>query len=419
MPEDCVRDPVSPRHPVATQRYACYPGAARFATAFDVGAYVRALRVRTIVKSTLPFSVYVGGCMPRGLAGRATPNATVSDLAAVASARYRECLGREIEMVASYLARGTTLARLYCRADVANGEELIGLIRQAFALRADGDYTIDLDLSDSIAGRLAQLSGAGFNHLRLDARHGDHGAVHLYDAIQNAHRAGFNLVDIVCEAHAGQALARLPEIAHAGRHRVILAQDGNPSLSAGIEAGFAGATEALFETAGYVHLGMNHFVQAGDDLILARRRGRLNYDLRGYFIGTQHDCVGFGVAAVSRFGSVTCENQRSPSRYRAALARGRLPIRCGMVLSADDLVRRSVMHALICHLEVSFEAINIAYLIDFEQYFAPELARLEEFARLGMVELSGEWITVASKGLRVLPAICEVFDVYRNRTRPR
>ena len=53
----------------------------------------------------------------------------------------------------------------------------------------------------------------------------------------------------------------------------------------------------------------------------------------------------------------------------------------GIELTADDLVRRAVIQALMCHFELSIESIEIAYLIDFERYFAAELADLRELRR--------------------------------------
>jgi oxygen-independent coproporphyrinogen-3 oxidase len=84
----------------------------------------------------------------------------------------------------------------------------------------------------------------------------------------------------------------------------------------------------------------------------------------------------------------------------------------GLELGPDDLVRRAVIHALACHFEVSKEAISIAHLIDFDGYFAPELAQLEEMEKESLVTLDDEWITVTPRGRLLVRAVCMVFDRY-------
>ncbi|MFX8453522.1 hypothetical protein ABTL48_21230, partial [Acinetobacter baumannii] len=76
----------------------------------------------------------------------------------------------------------------------------------------------------------------------------------------------------------------------------------------------------------------------------------------------------------------------------------RLPVARGVELNSDDLARRAVIMALMCQGEVAFESIDIAYLIDFREYFAPELAELGSFERAGLVHVTKHDITVTPKG---------------------
>jgi len=65
-----------------------------------------------------------------------------------------------------------------------------------------------------------------------------------------------------------------------------------------------------------------------------------------------------------------------------------------------------------CHFELSKESFNVAYLIDFDRYFAAERLELEDYAREGLLELSPQWITVTPKGRMLIRNICMVFDKY-------
>ena len=89
----------------------------------------------------------------------------------------------------------------------------------------------------------------------------------------------------------------------------------------------------------------------------------------------------------------------------------------GLELNADDLVRRAIIQALMCHFEISKESFNIAYLIDFDHYFATEMEELREYEREGLLEMSPQWIEVTPKGRMLIRNICMVFDKYlRTRT---
>ena len=53
----------------------------------------------------------------------------------------------------------------------------------------------------------------------------------------------------------------------------------------------------------------------------------------------------------------------------------------GIELSADDLLRRAVIGALMCHFHLAKESFATSYLIDFDKYFATELEELRGLAR--------------------------------------
>jgi oxygen-independent coproporphyrinogen-3 oxidase len=83
-----------------------------------------------------------------------------------------------------------------------------------------------------------------------------------------------------------------------------------------------------------------------------------------------------------------------------------------MELTADDVLRRSVIQALMCQFIVSKTTVEIAHLIEFDTYFATELGELEELSRHGLVAFDGPWIVVTPKGRMLIRNICMVFDKY-------
>jgi oxygen-independent coproporphyrinogen-3 oxidase len=164
--------------------------------------------------------------------------------------------------------------------------------------------------------------------------------------------------------------------------------------------------------AGYTYIGMDHFATPGDALATAQREGRLHRNFQGYSTHAECDLVGLGVSAIGAIGPAYCQNTTSLREYYKALDANQVPIARGVELTHDDLLRRSVIHALMCHFAVSKRAVDTAYLIDFDDYFALELEELRELERLGLIELGPEWIAVRAKGRMLVRTICSVFDRY-------
>jgi oxygen-independent coproporphyrinogen-3 oxidase len=84
----------------------------------------------------------------------------------------------------------------------------------------------------------------------------------------------------------------------------------------------------------------------------------------------------------------------------------------GIELSVDDLARRAIIQALMCHFELSKESIEIAYLLDFNEYFQQELDDLRLYAKEGLLNIENGWITVTPRGRLLIRSICMVFDRY-------
>ena len=178
---------------------------------------------------------------------------------------------------------------------------------------------------------------------------------------------------------------------------------------------------AVFKEAGYVYVGMDQFALPDDALAVAKRQGRLHRNFQGY--STQPDCdlVGLGVSAISRVGPIYSQNAETLDDYYDHLNQGRLPVVRGLALSRDDLLRRTIIMALMCQGQLQFEPVELAYLIDFHVYFASELDALRELVDQGLVTVTDSDIQVTSSGWFFVGAVAMVFDRYlqadRNRER--
>jgi oxygen-independent coproporphyrinogen-3 oxidase len=66
--------------------------------------------------------------------------------------------------------------------------------------------------------------------------------------------------------------------------------------------------------------------------------------------------------------------------------------------------------AVMCHGRVDIESIELAYLIDFRQYFAIELRQLEPLVESGLVQVESDGVRVTALGWYFVRAIAMVFD---------
>jgi oxygen-independent coproporphyrinogen-3 oxidase len=164
---------------------------------------------------------------------------------------------------------------------------------------------------------------------------------------------------------------------------------------------------------------MDHFAKPDDELTVAQRQGRLHRNFQGYSTQAECDLLAFGVSAIGKIGPVYAQNVKTLDEYYDILDRDELPVLRGIELTADDLLRRAIIQALMCHFELSIESLEIAHLIKFREYFAEELADLRAMEEAGLLKVSDEWISVLPAGRLLVRGIAMVFDRYLRADRER
>jgi oxygen-independent coproporphyrinogen-3 oxidase len=162
---------------------------------------------------------------------------------------------------------------------------------------------------------------------------------------------------------------------------------------------------------------MDHFARPDDELAQAQRNGTLYRNFQGYSTHAECDMVGLGITAIGMVGDCYSQNRKTLEDYYAALDAGQLPVMRGVVLSADDKLRRAIITQLICHFTLDLDAIGRAHGISFADYFAAELADLKIMQQDGLIEMDGKSIRVQPAGKLLIRNICMVFDRYLREKR--
>lgn len=163
---------------------------------------------------------------------------------------------------------------------------------------------------------------------------------------------------------------------------------------------------------GYKFIGMDHFAKPDDELAIAQDNGVLHRNFQGYTTQEECDLLGMGVSAISLLGDNYAQNQKELKHYYAEVELRGIALSKGLVMTRDDCLRRDVIKALICNFKLDYATFEQDYQIDFNAYFAEDLALLKPLVQDGLVEVTNKGIYVSPKGRLLIRNICLCFDVY-------
>lgn len=444
------------KYDIAGPRYTSYPTADRFVEAFSERDYQQALDQRGVGGMTLPLSIYVHIPFCESLCFYCACNKIITKRHERGT-EYLQYLSKEIDLHVAHLGTNRTISQLHLGGGsptfFSDEEltELMALVRRNFTLVAGGEYSIEIDPRTVNEKRLKHLAQLGFNRLSFGVQDFDlevQKAVHriqpideVFHLVDTARQLGFDSINVdliyglpkqtpqsfsrtvsqICklikpDRIALYAYAHLPERFKPQRRINI---DELPAAADKI-AMLSNAITKFIST-GYEYIGMDHFALPNDSLAAAKRQGRLHRNFQGYSIRPDCDLIGLGVSAIGRIGATYSQNAKTLEAYYDCLKQGRFPVERGMALSRDDLVRRTVIMAIMCQGELQYEDVELAHLIDFKNYFAAELEALKPLEHAGMLELQEDALLVTDAGWFFVRAIAMEFDRYlqtdANRTR--
>ena len=168
------------------------------------------------------------------------------------------------------------------------------------------------------------------------------------------------------------------------------------------------------QDAGYIHIGMDHYVLPNDELALAQQEGRLQRNFQGYSLHMADDLLGLGVSSISQIGDFYLQNERELEGYYALIDQGQLPSSRGCKVNSDDKLRRHIIMSLISELKLDIGDCNRQFGIDFTREFTQELEKLRTMEQDGLLTINDHEISVNQRGRPFLRNICMPFDAYLN-----
>ncbi len=441
------------RFDVNGPRYTSYPTADRFVEAFDARALQDWLAKRAIGGVSRPLSLYFHIPFCNTICYYCACNKIITKDHG-RSAKYLKYLDKEIGLQARYLGGSRQVTQLHLGGGtptfLSHDEmrQLMDSVRSRFTLVPNGEYSIEVDPRKVDFETVRMLAELGFNRMSVGVQDFNPDVQVAVNRVQSidetrlvmeaARETGFKSIsmDLIYGLPRQNVISfnrTLEQVLELSPDRISLYSYAHlpglfkPQRRIGaIELPNADAKLQILQLAirrlteaGYVYIGMDHFAKPGDELTVAQRQGRLHRNFQGYSTQAECDLLAFGVSAIGKIGPVYAQNVKTLDEYYDALDRDELPVLRGIELTADDLLRRAIIQALMCHFEVSIESIEIAHLIRFREYFADELEDLRLMEEAGLVSVDDEWISVRPAGRLLVRGIAMVFDRYLRSDRER
>ena len=449
------------RFDLSGPRYTSYPTADRFVEAFGPAQYRQALAQRAGAGAATggrfggrsPLSVYVHIPFCESVCYYCACNKVITRHHERAT-EYLDAIEREVELQVASLGRGQAITQLHLGGGtptfLTDGEleRLMGALRTAFNIVPGAEISIEVDPRTVTVERLSHLAAVGFNRLSFGVQDFDAAvqqAVHrvqpyeqVAQLMQAARALGFESInaDLIhgLPKQTPESLAQtVKQMAELRPDRIALYAyahlpqrfkpqrriDAAQLPTAADRVHMLSQAISGFLSQGYVYIGMDHFALPDDALAVAKRQGRLHRNFQGY--STQPDCdlIGLGVSSISKVGAAYSQNAKTLPEYYDMLGRAELPVVRGFSLSREDLLRRTVIMGLMCQGRVDFESIELAYLINFREHFAPELERLAELAGQGLVKVEADSVELTPIGWYFVRAVAMVFDLPLQTDRAR
>ncbi|MGA7553701.1 MAG: oxygen-independent coproporphyrinogen III oxidase [Candidatus Acidiferrales bacterium] len=359
---------------------------------------------------------------------------------------YLDALKREIDHVGHHVSKKRPVIQFHWGGGTptyltpAQMEDLFGYTRERFSFSPDAEIGIEIDPRVTNREHLETLRRLGFNRLSMgiqDFQPKVQETIHRVqpyeltrDLILAARELGFESLNVdliyglphqTAESFKDtidRTLTLVPDrVAMFSYAHVPWLKKQQGSFQMYLPEGmekfriFRAGLERFLD-AGYLYIGMDHFALPGDELAIAQQNRTLHRNFQGYTTKAGADLYGMGVSAISSIGEAYAQNRREVPAYQDTVGTRGIATMRGYRLSQDDVLRRAVIGRLLCHTVIPKHEVEQQFGISFDEYFAPELQRLEEARDEGLVALDSAEIRVTPLGRIFIRNVAMTFDRY-------
>ncbi len=362
-------------------------------------------------------------------------------------ARYVQVLLREIAMVKEHIGGKGKLVNIHFGGgspSLLSAEDMHAIltaIRSSFGTLALEEVAIELDPRTTTPENIATYAAAGINRISMGIQDFDptvqaainriqpypmvkslvealraQGLTHLNTdliyglPLQTYDRFRDTLEKTLTLAPDRIALFSYAHVPQVKKHQRMINTDDLPNEMEKL-ALYSLACNTL-RAHGYIEIGIDHFAKAGDPLAVVMQTKTMKRNFQGYVTDATDMLIGFGCSSISQFPHGYVQNSASAVEYRTRVEEGKLPTARGWQFKGDDRIRKRVIDALMCFMEVNLSTIRAEFGLQ-ESYFAAELATLREERYAGIVAVEGETVRITTPYRMAARVAASAFDTYR------
>ena len=186
------------------------------------------------------------------------------------------------------------------------------------------------------------------------------------------------------------------------KQQLILEKAGLPT-SEEKERMFDEAAKLLL-SAGYVRVGMDHFVRPSDELYTALANGQLHRNFQGYCTRrTTGQVYALGVTGISQLENAYAQNTKDISEYIDIVESGQLPIKKGYALSSNQQLVREAIDTLMCNYQVTLSP-EQRLAVNYDE------SRLKEMQADGIISINGNTIRMVHESSPFVRNVAALLD---------
>ena len=441
------------KYNVSGPRYTSYPPANFFNNAFSVSDYIGELKAsNSQIPNDISIYIHIPFCPCRcHFCGCSTVIAQKKSVVE----RYIAAIKIEITNVASHLDLQRKVTQIHWGGGTPNSiemrfiREIMEHIRSIFSISEKAEIAMECSPAYLEFSDIDDLAEMGFNRMSLGIqdfredvlkvvnRMGPKYPVNeIVDYLRTKNFRGINLDFIyglplqTAESFTKtleQAIAIRPDrivtfsYAHVPwvkKAQKQLEKTGLPSPEVKME--MLVNSIAQLEAAGYISIGIDHFVLPDDDLAIAFQEKKLHRNFQGYCtLETTGQVYGFGASSIGQFWGAYAQNIKEFPKYIEAIEETGYAIERGYKLNQEEQIIRTIVNNIMCNGVLVFDEIagqfdsrveNIKDLVKFNP------ANFEDFISDGLMVMKDSTITVLDKGFIFARNIAMALDPAYNQS---
>ncbi len=170
----------------------------------------------------------------------------------------------------------------------------------------------------------------------------------------------------------------------------------------------------MFQNAGYVEIGMDHFALPHDSLYIASQNGHLHRNFMGYTESYTRLMIGLGVSSIGDTWTAFGQNEKNLEDYYQKISLKEFPVYRGHLLNDEDLIFRKHILNLMCRFETYWDSDEFG-----KEQQELIFEKLQEPLKDGLIVLNENSLTVLPQGRPFIRNICMAFDMYLQRQNPK